>query len=74
MDDIKTLNVGKSGVTDSFVAEARAMVSKYRKIRVKALKPALDGKRINDVAADVASRTGAKLVDVRGHTFILARK
>ncbi|MFH1126454.1 MAG: YhbY family RNA-binding protein [Candidatus Altiarchaeota archaeon] len=74
MDELKTLNIGKDGVKDSLIKEARVMISKYQKIRIKLLKSALSEKRTDEIAREVALKTNSKLMDVRGHTFILARK
>lgn len=74
MDEIKVLNLGKDGVKDSFIAEARGILARHRKLKVRALKSALDGKNIKELAVDVSSKTNSLLLDVRGHTFVLKRK
>jgi RNA-binding protein YhbY len=74
MDELKNLNLGKDGVKDSFIAEAKAMIAKYKRIRVKALKSSLESKNIKQLASEVAAKTNALIEDVRGHTFILKRR
>ena len=43
-------------------------------VKVKILKSALADKKAKEVASEVAEKTEASLVEVRGHTFILYRR
>jgi len=64
--------VGKSGVTDSVIAEIKGQLKRRRIIKIR-----LHGEsklsRL-EIAKELAERTGAKLVDVRGFTVVLTRK
>ena len=74
IEGLRTLNLGKAGITEAFVSEARTFLKKYRRVRVRALKSALDGDTTGRLAGELESKTGAVLVDVRGHTFTLASR
>jgi RNA-binding protein YhbY len=74
MNKAKQLNLGKAGVTDAFIAQARTILVKYRTLKIKVLKSALDEEKTDTLAKDVAKRTNAQLDDVRGHTFTLSLK
>jgi len=74
VDDVKHLNLGKAGVTDAFIAEVKTLLMKYRTVKIKVLKSALEEAKTRDLARDAALRAHAILDDVRGHTFTLSRK
>lgn len=64
--------VGKSGVTDSVIEEIKSQMKKKRIIKIR-----LHGEsklsRL-EIAKELAVRSGAKLIDVRGFTVVLSRK
>lgn len=64
--------VGKSGVTDSVIAEIKSQLKRRRIIKIR-----LHGEsklsRL-DIAKELAERANAKLIDVRGFTVVLTRK
>ncbi len=64
--------VGKNGVTDKVIEEIRSQLKRKRIIKIK-----LHGEsklsRL-EVANELASRSDAKLIDVRGFTVVLTRK
>jgi RNA-binding protein YhbY len=72
MDEIKTLIMGKAGITNPFVSEAKVLLRKHRRLRIRVLKSALGQERTGVLAGEVASRTGAILVGVRGHVITLS--
>lgn len=67
-----TVAVGKNGVTDSVIAEIVRQLKARRTVMVR-----LHGEsklsRL-EVAKELADRSDAKLVDVRGFTVLLTRK
>ena len=65
--------VGKSGLTDSVIAEIKRRLKEKRAIKVKMLKSALqtEGKDRKEMARSIAERVGARLLEVRGRTMIL---
>ena len=67
-----TLWVGKGGV-DPVVEEAGDQLSDRDLIKVKFLRAAQGGTTVGDLAADLADRTGAEVVETRGNTGVLHR-
>lgn len=67
-----TVAVGKNGVTESVIAEIVRQLKARRTVKVR-----LHGEsklsRL-EVAKELADRSDAKLVDVRGFTVLLTRK
>jgi len=74
MEELKTLNLGKNGISQGFITEAKGMLARYRKIKIKVLKSALEEKKTIELAGETALKTNSKLTQVRGHTFILAKR
>ena len=69
-----TVWVGKAGVTEGLVGEVSKQLDAHRAVKVKVQKSALVERTVEDVAAEVAERTGAELIEVRGRTFVLYRR
>ena len=68
-----TVWVGKSGVTASMVGEIDKQLEKKGFVKVKVLRSALEEEGVKDIARRIAGETESRLVDIRGHTFILYR-
>jgi len=67
-----TVAVGKNGVTDQIIAEIVKQMKTRRIIKVKLHG---DSKLSRfEIGKELASKAGAKLVDVRGFTVLLTRK
>ena len=69
-----TVWVGKAGVTEGLVGEVSKQLDAHRAVKVKVQKSALVERTVEDVAAEVAEKTGAELIEVRGRTFVLYRR
>ena len=69
-----TVRIGKSGVTPQLLEEVDRQLEKNEIVKVKILKSALAERKAREVASEVAQKTNASLVEVRGHTFILYRR
>lgn len=67
------MNIGKSGLTDGVVEEVRRQLEEHRLLKVKLLASAREEKPREDLAAELAERAGAELVEVRGNTAVLWR-
>jgi len=65
-----TLWVGKGGI-DPVVEEAADQLSDRELIKVKFLRAAQGGTTVEDLAADLADRAGAEVVETRGNTGVL---
>lgn len=67
------MQIGKSGVTESLIGEIKLQIKRQKILRIRILKSARTMDR-DEIAQEVVERTGLRLVDIRGNTFILARK
>ncbi len=67
------VRIGKSGISENVLKEIKRRLKEKRVIKVKILKTALkvEGKDRFEIAKEVSEKIGAKLVEVRGRTFIL---
>jgi RNA-binding protein len=63
-----TVWIGKQGCTGTVVEEIIQQIEKRKIVKVKVL----PNTEID--AEDVAARTGSDLIEVRGKTFVLARR
>jgi RNA-binding protein YhbY len=70
-----TLHVGKEGL-DKIVGEARDQLEARNRIKVRVNRPMVQGRMkdsARDLAEELAIKTGSRVVDVRGRTFILEK-
>ena len=67
-----TVRVGKSGI-DPVVDELADQLADGGPVKVKFLRAARGGTTTESLAAAMADRTGAELLDVRGHTAVFRR-
>ncbi len=68
------VRIGKHGVTEGVVNEIRSWLKREGVIKVRVLKSAAAERDTEEIAKDVASRTGATIVDVRGNVFVIAKR
>ena len=74
-DENPTIWVGKDGLTPQLIGEIEKQLQKNKMVKVRILPAALQGDNTaQSIAAKAAEHTGAALVEVRGHVFILFRK
>ncbi len=66
--------IGKNGLTDGVVAQLQDLVKKLGMIKVSVLKALAEEKTPSEVALEAEKLTRCFLVEVRGRTFILAKK
>jgi RNA-binding protein len=67
-----TVWVGKSGL-DPVVEELSNQLGSTELVKVKFLRSARGGTTTESLAADLAERANAEVVDTRGHTAVFAR-
>lgn len=67
-----TMHVGKEGVTESVVGELVAQVKKHKLVKVRVLPNPDADKR--EIARQLAERSGAVLIEIRGNTVVLAKQ
>ena len=73
-EESSTILIGKSGVSEEVLKEVEKQLEKRKMVKVKLLGTALKGSKTKQIAAQIAERTEASLVEVRGHTFMLYRR
>jgi RNA-binding protein len=69
-----TIWVGKDGLTPQLSSEIENQLEKKKMLKIKILKSALQQDTAQTIASKAAEQTGASLVEVRGHVFILYRR
>lgn len=74
-DEKPTIWVGKDGLTPQVSAEIENQLARNKMVKTRILPSALQGENMaQSIAAKAAEQTGAALVEVRGHVFILYRR
>jgi RNA-binding protein len=68
-----TLWIGKEGTTTRTIAEINKQLDIREMIKIRILKTVLKEEKAKTLALQIAERTSAALIEVRGHTFILYR-
>ncbi len=66
--------IGKNGLTEGLVAQLHELVKKRGMIKVSVLKALAEEKTPSEVALEAEKLTKCFLVEVRGRTFILAKR
>lgn len=66
-----TVWIGKAGASAEIFKEIENQLAKNKTVKAKILRSALSEQEAKQLAARIAGQTGASLVEVRGHTFIL---
>lgn len=70
-----TVWVGKEGLTPQLASEIEKQLQRNKMVKVRILPSALQqDNTAQSIADNSAKQTGAALVEVRGHVFILFRK
>ena len=73
-DEKPTIWIGKDGLTPKLSNEIENQLEKKKMLKIKILKSALQQDTAQTIASEAAEQTGASLVEVRGHVFILYRR
>jgi len=66
-----TVCVGKNGASEDVLEEIEKQLKKQEMVKVRILKTALAHEEAKQIAVKIAEKTGASLVEIRGHTFML---
>jgi RNA-binding protein len=69
-----TILIGKGGVSEGVLKEVEKQLEKRKMVKVKLLGTALKGGKTKQIAIQIAERTEASLVEVRGYTFMLYKR
>jgi RNA-binding protein len=73
-DEKPTVWIGKEGTTIRIIAEINRQLDTKEMIKIRILKTVLLEEKAKTLASQIAEQTGAALVEVRGHTFMLYRR
>ena len=68
------LRIGKSGVTDSVIAEIKEQLKKRKLIKLKLLKSVIEGKDKKELAQEIADKTNSELIHQVGFVIVLHEK
>jgi RNA-binding protein len=68
-----TVRIGKGGASQQVLNEVDKQLKTRKMVKVRILQTALINDKAKRVAFQVAEQTGASLVEMRGHTFMLYR-
>lgn len=66
-----TVWIGKDGSTAQIINEIDRQLDQHEVVKARILQAALKDAETKEMATKVAAQTGATLIEVRGHTFIL---
>jgi RNA-binding protein len=69
-----TIWIGKNRFAHEILREIEKQLEKKEMVKIKILKSALQGDEAQGIASRIAEQTGASLVEVRGHTFMLYKR
>ncbi|BCU69254.1 YhbY family RNA-binding protein [Stygiolobus caldivivus] len=65
------IRIGKKGVTEEVINEIKRRLKEHKVVKVK-IGIEIEDRR--EFAKEIAEKVGARLIEVRGYTFILAKK
>ena len=68
------LRIGKNGVTESFIEQAKKILKKQPLIKIKLLQSALEKTDRKQAAEQLAEKTGTILVHQTGFVIVLHKK
>jgi len=69
-----TVWVGKEGSTEQIMNEVSRQLEQREVVKARILQTALQTEEAKAIATKIANQTGATLLEVRGHTFMLYKK
>jgi RNA-binding protein YhbY len=65
------LQIGKSGLTDGIMKEAKRLLNKHRYMKVRFLRSALESKSKDSAIVSLCEQIGAGLAGIRGNTAVI---
>ena len=70
--DPAMMNIGKGGLSNGLVKEAKRLLKKHKYIKVRLLRSAmLENSSKDDIVQKLCLSTGAKMVGIRGNTAVI---
>jgi RNA-binding protein len=68
------LQVGKGGISEGLIEEARRLLKEHKIVKIRILRSALEGATKIELANLFCERTGAGLAGIRGNTAVIFKK
>ncbi|NWF96358.1 MAG: YhbY family RNA-binding protein [Candidatus Thorarchaeota archaeon] len=65
------MQIGKGGLSEGVIREAKRLVNKHRYIKIRLLSSALEGQTKEDSFKSICSQIGATLAGIRGNTAVI---
>ena len=65
------MQIGKGGVSDNVVEEAKRLLKKHQYIKVRVLRNAIGDKNKTEIINLLCQKTGARLDGMRGNTAVI---
>jgi RNA-binding protein len=69
-----TTHVGKNGITPSLVEEVSRQLKDNKLVKIKLLKSAVEAMPRDEIGRELAQKTGAELIEVKGNTVVLFKR
>jgi RNA-binding protein len=69
--DPSMMQIGKGGVSDNIVEEAKRLLKKHHYIKVRILRNAIGEMNKTDIMKILCEKTGARLDSMRGNTAVI---
>ncbi len=67
-------HVGKNGITPSLIEEVKRQLKDNKLVKIKLLKSAIEAMPREELAKEMAEKTGAELIEVKGNTVVLFKR
>jgi RNA-binding protein len=68
------LQVGKGGISDGLIKEAKRLLKEHKIFKIRILRSALDNDTKQQLADLFCEKTGAGLAGIRGNTAVVFKK
>ncbi len=69
-----TTHVGKNGITPSLVEEVSRQLKDNKLVKIKLLKSAVEAMPREELGRELAQKTSAELIEVKGNTVVLFKR
>ena len=68
------LRMGKGGLSENFIEEAKKVLKKRKLIKIKLLKTSFDGKNKKEITDSIIQKTNSELIDAVGNIIVIHKK
>jgi RNA-binding protein len=69
-----TIRIGKNGVTENILNDVKMLVKKKKIVKIKVLRSALNSATMKDIADRIVEEANLKIIQLRGHSIVVARE